>query len=344
VKLTKNKVLRFFINTGTSGKYENQKEFGMSDYLIRYVLMNFIIFLGISILAAFTVSNARLGRYPTALVCFGMILACLASFILARTKMRQYVPALMLMISYGLLCVLVTWTGKANGTFLFIYMYPSLTIMLLGMRTGIILSFILIVLVLLEMIIPGTSSFNFPFEFTMRVAVNYFLVFSVMVVIEITRKTKDRLIETQNHRLEELKEIAETASLTKSSFLASMSHEIRTPMNAITGMAELLLRGELNKEARGYAQDIKQAGGNLISILNYILDFSKIEAGRLEIIPVEYLLSSLINDTVNIVQMRLAEKPIRFYTNIDGNIPNGLVGDEVRLRQIMLNLLSNAVK
>jgi signal transduction histidine kinase/CheY-like chemotaxis protein len=151
-------------------------------------------------------------------------------------------------------------------------------------------------------------------------------------------------IRNQNRRLIELKNEAETANRTKSSFLASMSHEIRTPMNAITGMAELLLRGELSDEARGYAQDIKQAGNNLISIINDILDFSKIEAGKLEIIPVKYLLSSLINDSINIIRTRIGEKPLRFFSNIDGNIPNGLIGDEVRLRQILLNLLSNAVK
>jgi len=151
-------------------------------------------------------------------------------------------------------------------------------------------------------------------------------------------------IRNQNRRLIELKNEAETANRTKSNFLATMSHEIRTPMNAITGMAELLLRGELSDEARGYAQDIKQAGNNLISIINDILDFSKIEAGKLEIIPVKYLLSSLINDSVNIIRMRIGEKPLRFYSNIDGNIPNSLIGDEVRLRQILLNLLSNAVK
>jgi CheY-like chemotaxis protein len=144
--------------------------------------------------------------------------------------------------------------------------------------------------------------------------------------------------------LQELREEADTANRTKSNFLASMSHEIRTPMNAVIGMAELLLRGELSDEARAHAQDIKQAGNNLVSIINDILDFSKIEAGKLEIIPVKYLLSSLINDSVNIVCMRIGEKPLRFFTNINGNIPNGLFGDEVRLRQILLNLLSNAVK
>ncbi|MCL2443311.1 MAG: ATP-binding protein, partial [Treponema sp.] len=151
-------------------------------------------------------------------------------------------------------------------------------------------------------------------------------------------------IRAQNRRLVELREEAETANRIKSSFLASMSHEIRTPMNAITGMAELLMRSELSEEAKGYALDIKQAGNNLISIINDILDFSKIEAGKMEIVPVKYLLSSLINDTVNIIRTRLKEKPIRFFTNIDSNVPNVLVGDEVRLRQILLNLLSNAVK
>jgi CheY-like chemotaxis protein len=123
-----------------------------------------------------------------------------------------------------------------------------------------------------------------------------------------------------------------------------MSHEIRTPMNAITGMAELLMRTELSDEARSYALDIKQAGNNLISIINDILDISKIEAGRLELIPVKYMLTSLINDTVNIIRTRLKNKPIRFYTNIDGQIPNSLFGDELRIRQILLNLLSNATK
>ena len=130
----------------------------------------------------------------------------------------------------------------------------------------------------------------------------------------------------------------------KDDFLAKMSHEIRTPMNAITGMAELALRENVPDAAQEHILTIKQAGANLLSIINDILDFSKIESGKLEIIPVKYMLSSLINDTVNIIRMRFKEKPLRFFTNIDGNIPNNLYGDEPRLRQITLNLLTNAVK
>jgi len=139
-------------------------------------------------------------------------------------------------------------------------------------------------------------------------------------------------------------EIAREASSAKSEFLAKISHEIRTPMNAITGMAELALREELPQTVNDHILTIKQAGNNLVSIINDILDFSKIEAGKLDIIPVNYMLSSLVNDTVSVIRTRLMEKPLRFFTNIDGNIPNNLIGDEVRMRQILLNLLSNAVK
>jgi signal transduction histidine kinase/HPt (histidine-containing phosphotransfer) domain-containing protein/FixJ family two-component response regulator len=317
----------------------------MSDHLIRYVLMNCIIFMGTAILAVFAVDHFMFGRYFPAVVCSGMIAMIMIGFILARTKVRQVVPATLLMVSYALLCVSLNWTGEAEGAnYLFIYMYPSITIMLLGMRYGMALSVILGLLISLEMFVPGMAHFNYPFDISIRMLVNYFLVFFVMAVIETTRQTKDRRIEAQNRRLQELTEEAQSANHTKSNFLASMSHEIRTPMNAITGMAELLLRSNLSNESRSYAQDIKQAGANLLSIINDILDLSKIEAGKLEIISAKYLLASLVNDSISIIRMRLMEKPVRFYTNIDGNLPNGLIGDEARLRQVFLNLLSNAIK
>jgi len=157
------------------------------------------------------------------------------------------------------------------------------------------------------------------------------------------------IIHAQQLKLDALtaqyeKEKAEASSKAKDDFLAKMSHEIRTPMNAITGMAELLLRGDLPDTARLYAQDIRQASNNLVAIINDVLDFSKIESGKMEIIPVRYHLSSLINDTINIIRIRLMEKQIQFNLDIDKSIPNNLIGDEVRIRQILINLLSNAVK
>ncbi|MDR1812866.1 MAG: response regulator [Candidatus Fibromonas sp.] len=134
------------------------------------------------------------------------------------------------------------------------------------------------------------------------------------------------------------------ASKAKSEFLAKMSHEIRTPMNAIVGMSELAMRADQLDTAKEHVLTIRQASANLLSIINDILDFSKIESGKLEIISADYLFSSLVNDVVSIIRMRVIDSRLRFVVNVDSSIPNALCGDEVRIRQVLLNILSNAVK
>ncbi|MDR1290646.1 MAG: response regulator [Planctomycetaceae bacterium] len=140
------------------------------------------------------------------------------------------------------------------------------------------------------------------------------------------------------------KEQAEQASRVKSLFLANMSHEIRTPMNAIIGMSELALREGLPETANEKVLNIKEAGNNLLNIINDILDFSKIESGKMEIVETVYQLRSLIRDVIAMVVTRYIGAGIDFVVDIDGRLPNYLIGDEVRIRQVLLNLLSNAAK
>jgi len=131
----------------------------------------------------------------------------------------------------------------------------------------------------------------------------------------------------------------------KSNFLATMSHEIRTPLNAILGMTEIQMQSSLHPPSTSEAFiKINNSGNLLLNIINDILDLSKIEAGKLELVPVKYEVASLINDIIQLNYIRYESKPIEFKLEIDENIPSALVGDELRIKQILNNLLSNAFK
>jgi signal transduction histidine kinase/CheY-like chemotaxis protein len=139
-------------------------------------------------------------------------------------------------------------------------------------------------------------------------------------------------------------EKANAANIAKNNFLSHMSHEIRTPLNTIMGMGELALYSDSIPKTREYMKGIKQAGQNLLVLIDDILDYSKIETGGLEIVPAPYYMASLLDDIINIIQIRIGVKPILFTVNIDPLLPARLLGDEARVRQILYNLLSNAVK
>lgn len=158
-------------------------------------------------------------------------------------------------------------------------------------------------------------------------------------VLALNRELEDKAIA-----IDKAKQQAEQANRAKSDFLAHMSHEIRTPMNAILGFAELLLKSDLDKFQKQYAENISIAGKALLDIINDILDFSKIEAGKLDLEIIDVNLFELINQTIDIFKFTSAKKGIDLLLKIQPCTPEIIKADPVRLKQILINLLSNALK
>ena len=180
-----------------------------------------------------------------------------------------------------------------------------------------------------------------------EVVISLGIIFMSLIVAEIVNS----LITEQNHRLldalrkeKRSQQEAEAANMAKSSFLANMSHEIRTPINAILGMNEMILCEEKDPAIRGYAGNIQASGNSLLSIVSDVLDISKIESGKLEIIPVDYEVNSLISDCCNMAAGRAKAKELELLVECADNVPMKLCGDETHIRQIIMNLLTNAVK
>ncbi len=145
-------------------------------------------------------------------------------------------------------------------------------------------------------------------------------------------------------QIQKEKQKAEDANAAKSVFLSRMSHEIRTPMNSVVGMTEILLRTKLTDEQKEYLNNIKNSGNALVSIINDILDISKIEAGKMELVESVYDIHNVLKDVNMIIRNRIGEKPVKLVFDIDDGLPHAMLGDALRIRQVLINLLNNAVK
>ena len=160
----------------------------------------------------------------------------------------------------------------------------------------------------------------------------------VVLILDVT--------ETRNY-IEEIKRVqkqAEQANIAKSAFLANMSHEIRTPMNAIIGLSDVIMEESRGRKVYEYACDIKASSRNLLSLINDILDLSKVEAGRMELVPVEYHLKTLVNEVLNMMDVVASQRGLMMESEFDMSIPCRYLGDEGRIKQILINILNNGLK
>ncbi|MCH5248602.1 MAG: DegV family EDD domain-containing protein [Lachnospiraceae bacterium] len=157
-------------------------------------------------------------------------------------------------------------------------------------------------------------------------------------------KAQIKMFEVERAVARRQQEELERVNRSRNSFFASMSHEIRTPINTIVGLNEMILRESSEYEIKEYAQSIQSASRMLLNLVNDVLDISQMETGRMEIIPVEYNTADLFGNLVDMVRVRMMEKKLEFFIDIDENLPSVILGDMKRVAQVLLNVLTNAVK
>jgi len=224
------------------------------------------------------------------------------------------------------------------GMLILVYMAQGLIIALYS-RTRILVEYIVLTVVALVVVGIFQRSVITLF-FPMEIYMIFMLVYCFGMVTLLFLVTG---VNSYKQQMEEKNEEARQALEAKGNFLANMSHEIRTPMNAICGMAELLSQQDLPEKTLGYVTTIQNSSESLLSIINEILDFSKIDSGKMNIVEEEYHFNSLIHDVLSIIEFRMRNKSVKLNIDIDNKVPRVLVGDELRIRQVMINLLGNAV-
>ncbi len=268
----------------------------------------------------------------------GAWILCNTFWFMAKKRKGQIIFSVVLS-AYLLMMFFLVTGGEGGFSILWLLLIPPAATYFLGLYYGGGVGVLLGISVLGYMWTPlHELGYAYTDTYLLRFPIVYLFDLLLCIVIQyrmaVFQREQQALIENAEH-----------ANRTKSNFLANMSHEIRTPMNAIVGMCELILRERgVSESVRDNCFNIQSSSRSLLAIINDILDFSKIESGKMELIETEFNIASVLNDIINMTMNRKGDKKIEILVHADPNIPSGLIGDETRIRQIILNLMTNAVK
>ncbi len=239
---------------------------------------------------------------------------------------------LVLIVEASLLTAVIAWTGVT------IYASNAHVVYEYALSKGVDLA--------------ATDVFDYSKDFLVKVSLVAiaFLCLTLSIGLWLAGRHQ-RMAESQYKQIQMAKDEAERANLAKSRFIANISHELRTPINTIMGMNEMIMREEseakdniYSETINQYAENIKQASELLLGLVNDILDLSKIESGKMTLVEMEYDSEEMIRSIINMMKIRSESKGLSFYTQIDPQLPKHLLGDEGRIKEVVLNLLSNALK
>lgn len=272
-----------------------------------------------------------------------------------RRVVFMHIAVIIQCFVYWITFSIFLYTGGTGGTSIFLFFAAApACFYFFNLFYSSIFCFVFFLIMVVYMWTPlRFLGYTFPEMYYQRLPIMY-LAETLMCAMAQYEMVKAKI--NQDKAMEKVNQ----ANQAKSDFLANMSHEIRTPINAVLGMNEMILResqrardsADLSKQEEkalfndiiSYSSNIESAGRSLLSIINDILDFSKIESGKMDIVEADYLLSSVLNEVSNMIYFRVKNKDLDYIVDVDPTIPDGLYGDEMRIRQVIINVLNNAVK
>lgn len=330
-----NKILRVFIDD----------KMDIKERLFRIILVVGVVAVGLAILQGLTLFNS-----DSLMLVYGIMFVAFVSALVLTFKYRNIDLSSTILgvalIVVALPEIFLKGGGLASGSGLWMCLgIVYIFIMFSGKK----LAFFLILTMIVD-IGCYVISYMYP-EQVMELATPFekhfdsaFAVIMVGLTIGIIMKFQLKVFEKERHLTQEQKKELEVVGKSKDAFFASMSHEIRTPINSIIGLNELILRQNPSDEIQDYAKNIQNASKMLLSLVNDILDLSQLEINKMELVEAEYNVGQVLHEVLDMMQVRMEEKKLKFIVQVDKNIPSKLIGDERRIKQVLLNILSNAVK